>query len=121
VRTSGNFSSLGRGARDPGGSGQVGLFAIPSLNPDGDLDDLAKTAVRFSHFQGKGTIHETVDVNGVECYHISGKYAGGRVQDQFGALHARDQVSITFDFDNDVAKAERQQLIDSVLASVVWS
>jgi hypothetical protein len=120
VRTSENFRNLGRGARDPKGSSQVGLYAIPSLNPDADLTELAKTAKQFSHYQSKGTVHEPVDVNGVECYHISGRYAGGRTQEQFGAIHARDQVSFTFDFGSDVGDDERQQIIDSVLASVVW-
>jgi hypothetical protein len=119
-RTSNIYGQLGKAVGDPDSNGLVGLYSVPSLNPDVSLDQLAKADAQVSNFKGRATIHEPVDVNGVECFHVSGRGLDGGRQDHFGAVHGRDQVTFAFLLDQDTADTERQEIIDSVLASVQW-
>jgi hypothetical protein len=120
-RTTDEFANLGRGVRAPDGSALVALYSVPSLNQDATLDQIAAGVIQTSNFIGKPTVHDPVTINGVECYHVSGRYAGGEKAELYGAIHARDLVNFTFAFHPAFPEDERQDVIDSVLASVVWS
>jgi hypothetical protein len=120
VRLADEFANLGRGVRSAEGGSLVGLYSVPSLNPDATLDEMVATVKELESFQGKPQVHEPVTVNGVECFHVSGDYKDGQHEEEFGTIHDRDEISITFSFAADFPEAERQDIIDSVLASVVW-
>jgi hypothetical protein len=120
TRLSDLFSKLAKGAGDPRGASMVGLYSVPAFNADATVDQLAAAVEQTSHYVGKATVHEPVDVNGVECFHVSGRYPAGQVQHQFGVNRGDYQITVKFDFDPQLAEDEQQEVMDSVLASVTW-
>ncbi len=119
-RVTKQFRNIGRAVRNPGGNTLVGLYSVPWLNSDESLDILVKAVKLTGNFTGPVQVLDPVIVDGVECYHVQGNYGGGEKADLFGAVHARDQVNFTFSFARDFPQDERQDVIDSVLASVDW-
>lgn len=117
---SNKLGDLAQSAYDSRESASVGLYSVPWLNPNEGLRLLTKAVVQMNTYTGKPTVHEPVNINGVDCYHVTGRYPGRQVEDQFGAIYERDQVSFSFTFDDDVSRPARQKIIDSVLATVFW-
>jgi hypothetical protein len=74
--------------------------------------------------QGYGTpppkVQPTVEINGVECYHLAGKTSSATYVEEFGVIYRGYIVVVDFQFDPRLPRAERQGTIDSVLASMVW-
>jgi hypothetical protein len=121
TRTSDLFDKLGKSVRDPKGSGLVGLYSVPAFSPDATIDDLVDAVRRTNNYVGRLQVHDPVDVNGEECFHVSGRYQNGGVEDQFGVNYGDYQVTFTFLFDGDVPDADRQAVIEPVLAGVQWN
>ncbi len=64
---------------------------------------------------------DTVTIDGVECYHVTGSISRLDQFDDFGAIHDGGQVNLHFIFaTRDYSPAERQEIIDSVLATWTW-
>jgi hypothetical protein len=74
--------------------------------------------------QGYGTpapkVQPTVEINGVECYHLAGKTSNATYVEEFGVIYQGYIVVVDFQFDPRLPRAQRQATIDSVLASMVW-
>jgi hypothetical protein len=120
TRLSDLFSKLAKGAGDPHGRSMVGLYSVPAFNPDATVDQLATAVEQTSHYVGSASVHEPVDVNGVECFHVSGRYRDGQVQHQYGVNRGDYQITVKFDFDPQLTEDEQRDVMDSVLASVTW-
>ena len=87
----------------------MALYSVPSLNPDATLDDMVAIVKQTNEYRGKPQVH------------VSGRLDDGQREDQFGTIYDQDEISFTFHFAADVPDADRQEIIDSVLESVVWS
>lgn len=61
-----------------------------------------------------------VTIDGVPCYHVAGQTTKLSYVEAFGAIHNDGMVSVQMTFSSEIKPAERQQLIDSMLASWKW-
>lgn len=92
---------------DPAGGGPV------------DLDELARTAIRSGAYLRDPEILEPVELGGVEWYHTGGPIDSASYQDGFGTVAGGFQFTITLTTGIGIlTPAERQDLLDSILASV---
>jgi hypothetical protein len=106
-------------AAEPGTFTQLGITILPSAR-EGNLDELARLGAK--HFQGKATRVEDVEIGGETFYHLTGKDEVGIYQDEFSVAVDHQIVSLTFMIDSATSsQKEREQIIDSVLASFAWT
>ncbi len=106
-----------------GNGGDVGrtmtLSQLPALDPDVTPQGLER-ATNKTTFGSQGTVLEPVVVSGVEMRHVQGRVGSTKVEDAFVTLVDGDIVGISVSLSRSVSDAERQTVIEAVLASVVW-
>ena len=113
--------SFQRSARDPQGGGTAQIGYLPAA-PGPSLDELARNAIEHgSYGKRRPRPAGTVTVNGVECYKVAGRTDPGTYYELYGAITGGNEVSISFTFfTRFISPAERQQVVESTLASVEW-
>jgi hypothetical protein len=92
-------------------------YATGDLLVQGSLDYLAGLSVKFAAWDGRPRRLPPVEIDGVPCFHLRGVQYG-QPTDVFGAQRGLTQVSLTFSLADPPAK--RQEIIDSVLATLTW-
>lgn len=126
VRVPDGWTKLGnslfdqRDAGDDDSTSLITLGEIESFGGQVDPDQLARSAIRTSPFPIDPKVLPTVEVDGVEMYHLAGKVDRNAYLEDFGAVVDDTIVSLSFDFETSIAPAERQQVVDAVLASFRW-
>lgn len=109
-------------AEDPGSASLLSLAEIDAFGSANSAEELVKSVLRVT----KGTYPLTprrlpnVVVDGVEMYHLSGKIQPLRWLEEYGAIVSDRIVTLGFEFSPDVSPAERQHVVDSVLATFEW-
>jgi hypothetical protein len=101
---------------DPDTDSTVSLGDLSAVG-DPTLDQLAEFATKSRpnvRFLGP------VEIAGVDWYHVTGREGRYARFEQFGTIHEGSQATITFSLDDDLPRAEQQEVVDSVLASVEW-
>ena len=96
-------------------SGIINLSSFPALNPDVSIARLGQITADKGGFPRDSVQPETT-MAGLPAYHVAGPVAGDD-SEQFGVLHDGDIVTVEFVFRRG-PKDGRQELIDSVLATV---
>jgi len=105
-------------AEDPQARGFVTLSVLPSAR-EGDLDELARIGMK--RFDGKPTRLPDVEIQGVTFYHLAGENAVGLHQDHYAAAYENKLATLQFNFfSSEFSKQQRQEIIDSVLATFEW-
>lgn len=103
---------------DQDGDAVINLSSFPSLDRGASLGELARATVRTGGYP-PGSVQEPVTMAGRSAFHVAGAVMGDD-SEEFGLINRGDIVSVEFVFISDPPpRAERQELIDSVLASVV--
>lgn len=82
-----------------------------------DLDYLMDLSEKFDTWDARPRRLPAVTIAGVQCFHLRGRQQG-RPTDAFGTQRESDGITLTFILDD--PPAARQQVIDSVLATVEW-
>jgi hypothetical protein len=101
----------------PGSRGMILVSSLPSLNPDMEIEQLARIARKYTHFR-RGLIRPTMLLRGVQVYHLVDRATNPR-EEEFGTLLGGDLLAVKFDL-HDIPQKQRQPLIESVLASLRW-
>ena len=115
-RKSRQIATFLESASDPDSDSTVSLGDLSAVGePTLDEQAAAGTASR-PHVR----ILDPVEIAGVDWYHATGREGAYARFEQFGTVHNGSQATITFSLDDDVPRAEQQEIVDSVLASVEW-
>ncbi len=93
----------------------INLGSFPSLDPDVSLRRLARSTLRTGGYSN-GKVLPEATMAGRPAFHVTGDVAGDWTE-EFGLIHEGEIVSVEFVFRRG-PKAGRQELIDSVLATV---
>jgi hypothetical protein len=115
-RKSRQIATFLESAGDPDSDSTVSLGDLSAVG-DPTLRELAEAStgsrpdVRFE---------KPVEIAGVEWYRATGREGRYARFEQYGTIHNGSQATINFSLDDDVPRAEQQEIIDSVLASVEW-
>lgn len=112
-----NQASFQVNGTSPNGAGRIYLSSFPSLDPDVSIARLARITVKNVGYP-KNSIQRETTLAGRPAFHVAGRVAGDDVE-QFGTLLDGNVVAVEFVFYRG-KDTGRQELIDSVLASVKW-
>lgn len=112
--------STQRDAGDDDSFSSVTLGEVDAFGGQTDPDELAKSAIRTSPYPTDPKVLDTVEVDGVEMYHLAGKVDKHAYLEAYGAVVDDTIVSLSFTFATWIEPAERQETVDSVLASYRW-
>jgi hypothetical protein len=94
----------------------VSLFLFPNL-AGFTLDQSARATLRDGPFtRGRRLDDEVVDDQPV--YHLAGPLERGGYGERFGTVLGDDELSVTFEFREGESRAYRQEVVESVLATV---
>lgn len=107
-------------AGDPASHSTVSLGDLSAVG-DPTLAQLAQLAEFGTRSRPHVKILDPVEIAGVDWYHATGREGSYARFEQFGTIHTGSQAVITFSLDDDVPRAEQQEIVDSVLASVEWN
>ena len=120
-----NYRIVSRGAvltsaEDDRGKVYVGYGELKAVGPDPSLDDQAAQARRNAMTDPPPKILDPVTVDGVELYHVAGVgFSVRSVLDEFGARVGNADFSVRVEMDDDIPDAERQEIVEQVLAGLV--
>lgn len=104
-------------ASGPGGTARLAFVAAKSFNTQ-TPDEAVEIAIATGLWTRKPRRLDDVEVDGVVMYHLSGPAGMGFTDVQFGAESGGYDVSFTVGASG--SPAERQELIDSILATASW-
>lgn len=94
------------------------VIAVTSVDGGvASLDEAARIAVVGSGVPGTRRLDDTT-LGGLDAYHLTATPVGEKVYEEFGLSVGDQLVSIAFDIR--ASDAERQALMDSVLATFEW-
>lgn len=93
----------------------INLSSFPSLDPNASIAALARSTQKTGGYPAN-SVQPPATMAGRPAFHVAGEVAGDYTE-EFGLLNGGDIVSVEFVFWN-APKAGRQELIDSVLATV---
>lgn len=92
------------------------LFRFPQ-GPVESLDELTRDNATRSDWDNTLKRQDDVTIDEQVVTHLSGKATPGEYVDLFSTLLNRQQLELQFNFGNGESKAERDEIIQSVLAS----
>lgn len=84
-----------------------GLFTIDELGAE-EVSDMGARSRR----------RDDVELDGEQFYHLTGTLEPGLYAERFGTIAGDDRLSVQFEFGNGQGRAERDEIIQSVLATV---
>ncbi len=114
-----NMSYL-RFAFERGGVQSIALANTPAINVL-PLRKQAVISIRSHVYSTLPTIVEPVEIGGVEMYHYAGQVNDNEYVEEYGAIYDGSQISLNFLLSPTMPEAERQELVDSVLATLTFS
>lgn len=91
----------------------VGDISVP-----GSTQTLKETAQARLKVVPELKMRENVSVSGVEMYHLSAQGSTYAYNDEYGVILNDNSLSLRFEFKLEIKPARRQEMIDSVLATV---
>lgn len=98
----------------------VSLGEIDAFGGTPSADELARNVLETNPFPMDPEVQPTVEIDGVEFYHLAGKVQKLDYLEDFGAVVDDRIVNLTFHFSPEISPAERQEIVDSVLATFAW-
>lgn len=104
-------------ASGPDGAARIAFVAAEDFNRQ-SLDKAVEFAITTGFWTRKPKRLPDVEVDGVTMYHLSGPSGAGFTDVQFGTEHGGYDTSLTISASG--SAAERQHLIDSILATASW-
>jgi hypothetical protein len=108
-------------AESPAGTSDVSLSDLVGTSSGVPLDALARYSLKSGGFPDDGRRLPDLTLDGVEFFRVAGTEPDGSYVEEIGADHLGDLVTVRFFFDADVSRTERQELIESVYASLEWA
>jgi hypothetical protein len=98
----------------------ISLGEIDAFGGNPSPDELARNVLKTNPFPMDPEVQPTVEIGGVEFYHLAGKVQKLDYLEDFGAVVDDMIVNLTFHFSPEVSPAERQEIVDSVVATFRW-
>lgn len=108
-------------ANEPPAEGfdSVALFQVPDPSQgSGGVDRLAEDSLKSGSYLQEPEILEPTEVDGVEVFHIAGRINSASFLEEFGTSVDGQAVRIELLMSDTQSKAERQAMVDSVMATV---
>lgn len=105
-------------AEDPRTGVFIALSDTLQIGRPYSLDEQARARVRSALTIEPPEIQEPVTVAGEPMYHLSGPFERGSRMDEYGVALPAANIFIRFVTPDDLPEAQRQELIDSVLATL---
>jgi hypothetical protein len=110
-----------RFAFEQGGIQSIALGNTPAVNEDLSLREQARISIRNNVYSQQPSIQDPVEIGGITMYHYAGQISDNEYVVEYGAIHEGSQVSVNFRLAATSSDAERQQLVDSVMATLAFS
>jgi hypothetical protein len=98
----------------------ISLAQIDSFDPSLNADELADNWLDSNSYPQDPQELPLTELDGVEVYHLAGMVQKHLYLEEFGAQTAGKVVSLAFMFSPVASPEERQEIIDSVLATFQW-
>lgn len=105
------------------GSGSIIILAETEnlLGRIYSLDELAEVAARPDRFGRSPKVLPSVEIDGVEMYHLAGQVNKVTYLEEFGVANEERLISLHFEFDSEFSPEERQEVVDATMASFRWT
>lgn len=110
-----------RFAFERNGVQSISLANTPSVNEELSLGKQAEISIRNHIYSTAPQIEKPVEIGGVKMYHFAGQVNDSEYVEEYGAIYDGSQVSINFLLSADATDAERTELVESVMASMVFT
>jgi len=101
---------------DPEDFHTIDLSVFPALDQNATIQELARATQKTGGYP-RGSIKPPTTLAGKPAFNVAGM-VGGRYTEEFGLLHRGDIIAVEFAFYDGISKAERERLMQSVLATV---
>ena len=107
-------------AADDDTASTISLGEIDAFGGTPSADELARNALKTNPYPLDPEVRPAVELDGVEFYHLAGKVQKLDHLEDFGAVVDDMIVNLTFHFSPEISPAERQEIVDSVVATFRW-
>ena len=104
------------GAADPDSQSMVSLTDLENFTPQSYADQVRLELKN----NPEAKLQDPVEIAGARWWHTTAPDSDDATIERFGTIHNKSEALIDFLFDNAIPEDERQQIIDSVLATVEW-
>lgn len=94
----------------------IELFRFPQLSFE-SIDEQARANAKSPIWGPRPERAEDITVGGILVTHLSGTSSRGYQREQFATLVGQQQLEVNFFFANHESQAERDEIVQSVLAS----
>ena len=96
----------------------ISLANTQSFNEALSLREQARISITSGVYQRQPSIMKPVEFDGVRMYHYGGRISDIEYVEEYGTVYDGSQISVNFRLAATASKAERQQLVESVMASL---
>ena len=96
----------------------VSLANTQSFNEALSLREQARISITSGVYQRQPSIMKPVEFDGVRMYHYGGRISDIEYIEEYGTIYDGSQISVNFRLAATESKAERKQLVESVMASL---
>lgn len=107
-----------KSAEAPDGSSYLTMIELPAA--PSSLEDAARRHIRYASYTNKPSYDGTEVVNGIPMWVVSVVEPDGMYDVTYGAIYGDRSLSFSFFLHADLSEAEKQQVVESTLASVEW-
>ncbi len=107
-----------RFAFERNGVQSIGLANTQAFNEALSLREQARISITNNVYPQQPSIMEPVEVDGVTMYHYGGRISDIEYVEEYGAIYDGSQISVNFRLAATTPRAERHQLVESVMASL---
>jgi hypothetical protein len=98
------------------------LVSFPVIDGiEKSLDELARESTRSGGWQNRAKRQEDTVIDGEDAFHLSGEVNPGEHVELYGAIVDDTELTLEFSFEDDDKQAYRDEVVESVLASVDFS
>lgn len=108
------------GADSPDGFSYVVLGEIDAFSSTASAGQLADNRIKANLYQRAPRKLPLTELAGAEAYHLAGFVDDHQYLEEFGTIVRDRIVTLTFSFDEEVPKSDRDEVVASVLPTFAW-
>ena len=98
----------------------IGILQFTDLDASGTASLAEQVKFIAKTYTPPLKVMKPVEIDGVDFYHLAGRSSRYTYAEAFGTIYHGGQVALSMNFPTDLKPAERQEVVDSVLASFHW-
>jgi hypothetical protein len=107
-------------AADPKSGSSVGIEDLHTGETTTTLDQMAQTVIDGTSYGHKPKRLPNTTLDGIEVYHLAGRIDDLQYLVEYGAIYHNSAVYFSFVLTKTIPNDERQEIVDSVLATFRW-